>query len=138
MVVRDLVLIHFGEVPTADVMVQTADQLLLTWGINWVVCAGVKDNTLIVIFRGDGHRQDVGKRARLAFDKLGSAGGHRTMGRAEVPLAEGVTIADTAEILVDNLFKRMSPRRRGRFIKLLREYLGGKGPDSHEEFEFVR
>jgi nanoRNase/pAp phosphatase (c-di-AMP/oligoRNAs hydrolase) len=137
-VVRDLVLIHFGEVPTADVMVQTADQLLLTWGINWVVCAGVKDSTLIVIFRGDGHRQDVGKRARLAFDKLGSAGGHRTMGRAEIPLAEGVTIADTAEILVDNLFKRMSPRRRGRFIKLLREHLGGKGPDSHEEFEFVK
>ncbi len=134
-VVRDLILIHFGEVPTADIMVQTADQLLLTCGINWTVCAGVKDNVLTVVFRGDGHRQDVGKRAALAFGKIGSAGGHRTMGRAEIPLPEDTTELDTAEILVDNLFRRMSPKRRGKFIRTLKGYLKGEGPDDHEEFE---
>jgi nanoRNase/pAp phosphatase (c-di-AMP/oligoRNAs hydrolase) len=134
-VVRDLILIHFGEVPTADIMVQTADQLLLTYGINWTVCAGVKDHVLTVIFRGDGHRQDVGKRAALAFSKIGSAGGHRTMGRAEIPLPEDATELDSAEILVDNLFRRMSPKRRAKFIRTLKGYLKGEGPDDHEEFE---
>jgi nanoRNase/pAp phosphatase (c-di-AMP/oligoRNAs hydrolase) len=136
-VVRDLILIHFGEVPTADIMVQTADQLLLTYGINWTVCAGVKDRTLIVVFRGDGHRQDVGKRAALAFGKIGSAGGHRTMGRAEIPLPEGASELDSAEILVDNLFRKMSPLRRARFVRRLKGHLKGEGPDDHEEFEFA-
>jgi nanoRNase/pAp phosphatase (c-di-AMP/oligoRNAs hydrolase) len=136
-VVRDLILIHFGEVPTADIMVQTADQLLLTYGINWTVCAGVKDHTLIVIFRGDGHRQDVGKRATLAFGKIGSAGGHRTMGRAEIPLPDGATELDTCEMLVDNLFRKMSAKRRARFVRKLKQHLKGEGPDDHEEFEFA-
>ncbi len=136
-VVRDLILIHFGEVPTADIMVQTADQLLCTCGVNWTVCAGIKDRTLIVVFRGDGHRQDVGKRAALAFSKIGSAGGHRTMGRAEIPLPDDATELDSAEILVDNLFRRMSPKRRARFIRTLKGYLKGEGPDDHEEFELT-
>jgi hypothetical protein len=136
-VVRDLILIHFGEVPTADIMVQTADQLLVTYGINWTVCAGVKDHTLIVVFRGDGHRQDVGKRASLAFSKIGSAGGHRTMGRAEIPLPEGATELDSADILVDNLFRKMSSKRRARFVRRLKAHLKGEGPDDHEEFEFA-
>ncbi len=136
-VVRDLILIHFGEVPTADILVQTADQLLVTYGINWTVCAGVKDHTLIVVFRGDGHRQDVGKRASLAFSKIGSAGGHRTMGRAEIPLPEGANELDSAEILVDNLFRKMSPKRRASFVRRLKNHLRGDGPDDYEEFEFA-
>lgn len=136
-VVRDLILIHFGEVPTADIMVQTADQLLVTYGINWTVCAGVKDRTLVVIFRGDGHRQDVGKRAALAFGKIGSAGGHRTMGRAEIPLPNGADELDSCEILVDNLFRKMNAKRRARFVRRLKAHLKGEGPDDHEEFEFA-
>jgi nanoRNase/pAp phosphatase (c-di-AMP/oligoRNAs hydrolase) len=134
-VFRDLILIHFGDVPTPDIMVQVADLVLLTHGINWAVCAGVVEGKLVVIFRGDGHHQNVGKRAALAFAKLGSAGGHRTMGRAEIPLQDGQTTADSIEILVNNLFKRMSPARRGKFIKLLKAYVKGEGPDSHEDFE---
>jgi len=88
-----------------------------------------------VIFRGDGHHQNVGKRAALAFAKLGSAGGHRTMGRAEIPLKEGEEELDSVEILVNNLFKRMSPARRGKFIKLLKAHVRGEGPDKHEDFE---
>ncbi len=137
---RDLILVHFGAVPTPDVMVQVADLLLLTYGINWVVCAGVLDHKLIIIFRGDGHRQDVGKRARLAFAKLGSAGGHRTMGRAEIPLPEDLApeqaVDESVTLLVHNLFKRMSPARRGRFVRRLRGHLDGDGPHSHAEFEF--
>jgi|GEM_PF-539567 nanoRNase/pAp phosphatase (c-di-AMP/oligoRNAs hydrolase) len=134
-VFRDLILIHFGEVPTPDIMVQVADLVLLTHGINWAVCAGVVDGKLVVIFRGDGHHQNVGKRASLAFAKLGSAGGHRTMGRAEIPLRKGEESDDSVAILVNNLFKRMSPARRAKFIKLLKGYVRGEGPDKHEDFE---
>lgn len=144
-VYRDLAVIHFGAVPTADVLVQVADLLLLTYGVNWVVCAGVverkgaerKDDgrALVVVFRGDGFQQDVGRRAALAFAKLGSAGGHRTMGRAEVPLAAGQTVRDTVPLLVDNLFARMSPARRRRFAKTLASHLADERPADPDEFE---
>jgi nanoRNase/pAp phosphatase (c-di-AMP/oligoRNAs hydrolase) len=130
-VVRDMILIHFGLVETPDVMVQAADLALLTCGINWVVCAGVHEERLIVIFRGDGHRQDVGKRAQLAFGKLGSAGGHRTMGRAEIALG-GEHVDTTVEVVVNNLFRRMSPARRNALIRRLRNHLHGAGPANPE------
>jgi len=130
----EMVLIHFGRVPSADVCVQVADLILLTCGITWVVCAGVIDGTLVVVFRGDGHRQDVGKRATLAFSKIGSAGGHRTMGRAEVPLHDA-SISDSVELLVNNLFKRMRDRRRTRFIRTLKGHLQARRPTDPEEFE---
>ena len=134
-VFRDLIVIHFGVVPTPDVMVQAADLALLTAGINWVVCAGVHENHFTVIFRGDGHRQDVGKRAASAFAKLGSAGGHKTMGRAEIPLG-GEHVDTTIDVLVDNLFKRMSPARRKEFIRILRNHLHGPGPLSPDGMVF--
>lgn len=126
-VFRDLMLIHFGEIQTPDLLVQVADSMLLTCGINWVVCAGKLGDKLVVVFRGDGHRQDVGSRARSAFAKIGSAGGHRTMGRAEIPLG-GEHVDTTVDLLINNLFKRMAQKQREKFIRILRNYLHGPGP----------
>ena len=141
-VYRDLAVVHFGSVPTADVLVQVADLLLLTYGVNWVVCAGVvtkrgdgDDRSLVVVFRGDGFQQDVGRRAQQAFAKLGSAGGHRTMGRAEIPLPADETIASTVPLLVDHLFARMSPARRRRFAKTLAAHLADERPADPDDFE---
>ncbi len=131
----DLIVIHFGVVPTPDVMVQSADLALLTAGITWVVCAGVHGDQLTVIFRGDGHRQDVGKRAASAFAKIGSAGGHKTMGRAEIPL-HGEHVDATVDLLVDNLFKRMGPARRSQFIRILRNHLHGPAPADPADMQF--
>jgi nanoRNase/pAp phosphatase (c-di-AMP/oligoRNAs hydrolase) len=137
-VYRDLVVIHFGTVPTADVLVQVADLLLLTNGVTWVACAGVVEKggrRLVVVFRGDGFQQDVGRRAAQAFAKLGSAGGHRTMGRAEIPLDDDQTVGATVSVLVDNLFARMSPARRRRFAKTLAGHLADERPADPDEFE---
>ncbi len=128
LIYRDLMLIHFGEIDTPDMLVQVADLMLLTCGINWVVCAGKHGDAFTVIFRGDGHRQDVGARATSAFGKFGSAGGHRTMGRAEIPL-HGEHVDATCDLLIDNLFKRMAQSRRQTFIRELRNHLHGPGPD---------
>jgi len=158
-VYRDLVVIHFGNVPTADVLVQVADLLLLTYGVTWVACAGVverkvdksNDKTersekngekaekngraLVVVFRGDGFQQDVGRRASQAFAKIGSAGGHRTMGRAEIPLTADQTVKDTVPLLIDNLFPRMSPARRRRFTKTLAGHIADEPPAHPDEYE---
>ena len=142
-VYRDLTVIHFGLVPTPDVLVQVADLLLLTYGITWVVCAGVVNENnrsngqrkLVMIFRGDGFQQDVGRRAAQAFAKLGSAGGHRSMGRAEIPLEDKQTVDDTVHILVDNLFARMSPAKRKRLVRTLDEHLASPRPAEPDDFE---
>ena len=41
----------------------------------------------MVIFRNDGLRKNAGALAQKAFGKAGSAGGHVSSARAEVPLA---------------------------------------------------
>jgi hypothetical protein len=69
----------------------------------------------------------VGSRAKSAFGKIGSAGGHRTMGRAEIVL-NGEHVDVTVDLLVDNLFKRMSESRRERIRRTLRNHLHGAGP----------
>jgi len=135
---RDLCLIHFGNVPTADIMVQVADLVLLTHGIAWVVCSGIRkdDNgrRLVVVFRSDGHHSDVGKRARQAFEDIGSAGGHSTMARAEIPL-DNQDHEAVVELLVDNLFKRMAPSRRRRMRQTLMRYLDARRPADPDTYE---
>ncbi len=127
LIYRDMLLIHFGEISTPDVLVQVADLMLLTCGINWVVCAGKHDDVFTVVFRGDGHRQDVGARATMAFGRLGSAGGHRTMGRADIAL-HGEHVDATCDLLINNLFRRMAETRREQFIRTLRNHLHGAPP----------
>ncbi len=138
-VYRDLALIHFGEIATPDICVQVADLLLLTCGITVVVCAGIvgrgEQRRLVVVFRGDGYHMDVGRRARDAFAEVGSAGGHRTMGRAEIPLADAVSAEESAALLVDRLFRRMSPTRRQRLLRMLREHLAAPRPADPDDFE---
>lgn len=135
---RDLCLIHFGNVPTADIMVQVADLVLLTHGIAWVVCSGLRkdDNgrRLVVVFRSDGHHSDVGKRARNAFGDIGSAGGHRTMARAEIPL-DDQDHETVVALLVDNLFPRMAPSRRRRMRQTLIKHLEARRPADPDTYE---
>lgn len=69
----------------ADTLVQVADFLMMIDTVNRAVAAGLCDDRLVVIFRGGGKRQDVGKLAALAFGDIGSAGGHKNMARAEIP-----------------------------------------------------
>lgn len=134
---RDLCLIHFGNVPTSDIMVQVADLLLLTHGIAWVVCAGIRKDDhgrrLVVVFRSDGHH-DVGRRAREAFADIGSAGGHRTMARAEIPL-DDQDHATVVALLVDSLFRRIAPSRRSRMRQTLMRHLDARRPADPDSYE---
>ncbi len=76
-----------GRADHADTLVIVADFLIQIKEINRVVVAGLCGEKLVIIFRGGGIRQDVGRLAAAAFGKYGSAGGHKNMARAEIPLA---------------------------------------------------
>ena len=78
---------YVGRVPNPDILVILAEFFLRVIEISWSFVGGVFEDRLIVIFRNDGIRKNAGKLAARAFGKLGSAGGHASSARAEIPLS---------------------------------------------------
>ncbi|MCF8057102.1 MAG: DHH family phosphoesterase [Desulfocapsa sp.] len=79
---------HLGKVKSPDILVNIADFLNHVDQIDWVLVSGIYRDKLIVIFRCDGYRKSAGKMAERIFGEVGSAGGHKEAGRAEVPLSK--------------------------------------------------
>lgn len=77
---------HLGKVRNPDILVNIADFLNHVDKIDWVLVSGIHGDKLVVIFRCDGYRKSAGKLAGRIFSEVGSAGGHKEAGRAEVPL----------------------------------------------------
>ncbi len=75
-----------GAVDSPDILVILADFFMRVHGLSWVQIGGLHDEKLVLVFRGDGLRRDMGKFAQCLFGDVGSAGGHRSMARAEIPL----------------------------------------------------
>jgi len=75
-----------GPVPNPDVCVLIADFFLRISSIKWSIVAGYHQKKLIIIFRSDGLRTNAGKIAEQGFSEFGSAGGHKSMARAEIDL----------------------------------------------------
>jgi nanoRNase/pAp phosphatase (c-di-AMP/oligoRNAs hydrolase) len=93
-------------VESADVCVQIADFYLHLIGTYYVVVAGIVGDRLIIIFRGDGYRQNCGAIAQKAFGVIGKGGGHRSAARMELPL----------DVLKENLGGELSRKNVERFI----------------------
>lgn len=83
---KDIAFIYMGEVKNPDTLVLIADFFLKMAEVTWCIVSGVCEKRLIVIFRNAGFRLDAGKMAQKIFGKWGSAGGHRSAARAEIPL----------------------------------------------------
>ena len=99
-----------GEIKSADLLVSVADFFTRVHGLKWIAVSGIVGKTIIVIFRGDGSR-DIGRFADACFHDVGTAGGHRNMGRAEFPLAavpDGVKPADF--VLKRLMTRKVRPR----------------------------
>jgi len=77
---------HLGRVSSPDVLVIIADFLNHVGEIDWVFVSGIYGSKLVVIFRCDGYRKSAGKLAKRIFGSIGSAGGHKEVARAEVPM----------------------------------------------------
>ena len=95
-----------GDVQNADLLVAIADFFTRVHGLRWIAVSGlVQKETVVVIFRGDGTR-DIGRLADACFHDVGSAGGHRSLGRAEFPVSavpEGETCLN---FILNRLHKR--------------------------------
>jgi nanoRNase/pAp phosphatase (c-di-AMP/oligoRNAs hydrolase) len=79
---------HLGHVPTADQIPQFADFGLQAEGVEWSVVSGMVGDQLHVSVRNVGYVKHAGDVTRAAFGDLGSAGGHRTMAKAVMPIRE--------------------------------------------------
>jgi nanoRNase/pAp phosphatase (c-di-AMP/oligoRNAs hydrolase) len=75
-----------GEAPREDFIPYTADFFLQLEGVKWTIVAGVVGGTLIVSVRNLGYSRNAGEFVRRWFGDIGSAGGHRAMAKAVVPI----------------------------------------------------
>lgn len=98
--------VNLNEVSSADLLVAVADFFTKVHGLKWIAVSGIVNKTVIVIFRGDGGR-DIGRLADACFYDVGTAGGHRTMGRAEFPL----TAIPTGIKATDFIYQRLLTRK---------------------------
>lgn len=81
--------VFMGPVENPDVLVILADFFMGVHEISWTTVAGLFEDRIVCIFRGDGQSRgvkDLGKLAAATFGDVGSGGGHATMARAEIPL----------------------------------------------------
>jgi nanoRNase/pAp phosphatase (c-di-AMP/oligoRNAs hydrolase) len=75
-----------GEPPREDFIPYVADFYLQLENVQWSVISGVVNDTFIVSVRNLGYSRNAGDFVRRWFNDIGSAGGHRTMAKAVVPL----------------------------------------------------
>jgi nanoRNase/pAp phosphatase (c-di-AMP/oligoRNAs hydrolase) len=85
---KDKAYIHMGKVNDPDVLVIIADSFMKMVEATWCIVSGVYGQKLIIIFRNAGFRLDAGKTAQRLFGQWGSAGGHSSAARAEIPIHE--------------------------------------------------
>lgn len=88
---------HLGRVINPDVCVLVADFFMRIDSVNWSIISGAYHKKLIVIFRNDGLRKNAGTVAQQSFGHIGSAGGHKSMARAEIELANLKGVIDYRE-----------------------------------------
>jgi len=85
-VINNRVFFHAGNISKPDGLVVVADFFLTLSKVNWSIISGIYEKKLIIIIRNDGLRKGAGNTAKEAFSAFGSAGGHKTMARAELEL----------------------------------------------------
>lgn len=91
---KGMVFVHLGPVVSPDVCVIIADFFMRVNPVKWSVVSGIFEDKLILVFRNDGLRKDAGKTAKRSFGHIGSAGGHKSMSRAEIPVENVNTLVD--------------------------------------------
>ena len=88
MVVKDrLVVLNLGPVKRDDLIVQMADFCLQFEGVAWAAVAGKLGGKLVISVRNHGMSgENAGEAVKNLFGDIGSAGGHRNMSKAVIPL----------------------------------------------------
>jgi len=86
-IMREQVFCAFvGEASREDFIPYTADFFLQLEDVKWTIIAGVVGTSLIVSVRNLGYSRNAGEFVKRWFGDIGSAGGHRAMAKAVVPM----------------------------------------------------
>jgi len=75
-----------GEAPREDFIPYTADFFLQLEDVKWTIIAGIVAGSLIISVRNLGYSRNAGEFVKRWFADIGSAGGHRAMAKAVVPI----------------------------------------------------
>jgi len=76
-----------GTSPREDFIPYVADFYLQLENVKWTIVFGIVNDSLIMSVRNLGYSRNAGEFVRKYFSDIGSAGGHRAMAKAVVPLA---------------------------------------------------
>jgi nanoRNase/pAp phosphatase (c-di-AMP/oligoRNAs hydrolase) len=92
--------------------VHVADFFIKLTGISWALVACRSKDRVVVVFRSDGFRKHAGHLAEGLFLDYGTAGGHRTMARAELELSrvQGELREPSDVAIEDWLLKRLGTK----------------------------
>lgn len=87
MISKDKLLVCFvGNVVREDLIPQIADFMLQFEAIEWVVCAGIYRENVVMSVRNVGYVKNAGDVIKRILNGIGSGGGHRTMAKAIFPI----------------------------------------------------
>jgi nanoRNase/pAp phosphatase (c-di-AMP/oligoRNAs hydrolase) len=75
-----------GTVPREDYITYAADFFLELEDVKWTILSGIVNEMLIISVRNLGYTRNAGEFVKRWFADIGSAGGHRAMAKAVVPL----------------------------------------------------
>jgi nanoRNase/pAp phosphatase (c-di-AMP/oligoRNAs hydrolase) len=75
-----------GTTPREDFIPYVADFFLQLENVQWTIISGIVNDTLVMSVRNLGYSRNAGEFVRKYFNEIGSAGGHRAMAKAVVPL----------------------------------------------------
>ena len=78
--------VFLGEVPRDDAIPYVADFFLQLESVRWTLVSGVVNGSFVMSVRNLGYSKNAGDFVRRYFADMGSAGGHRAMAKAIVPL----------------------------------------------------
>ena len=75
-----------GASPREDFIPYVADFYLQLEDVKWTIVAGIVNDSIVISVRNLGYSRNAGEFVRQYFADIGSAGGHRAMAKAVVPL----------------------------------------------------
>jgi nanoRNase/pAp phosphatase (c-di-AMP/oligoRNAs hydrolase) len=83
---RQVFAAYLGETSREDFVPYIADFLLQVEDVKWTIVAGLIGGQLVISVRNLGYSRNAGEFVKAAFGDIGSAGGHRAMAKAVMPL----------------------------------------------------
>ena len=109
-----------GETSREDFIPYTADFFLQVEDVKWTIVSGIVGGQLIVSVRNLGYSRNAGEFVKATFGDIGSAGGHRAMAKAVMPIERfrdkfgdlsGVGIAGRIGELAEHFLTDVTPEK---------------------------